>query len=175
MNVQAAALGKATRASANSVEWWLAATLPVLSAAVDANWILSTQLRPLYSLTAPEWDLAAKQQVVWSLSAGRGWSSSFDNGNDFLAIHLEPILLPVAAIEKLWPSPIVLLLVSAIGLAATAPAAFLMLRALLPDHPARTWLALRLSTPMPFWFATQEAAAYQFHPENIALALAMLA
>jgi len=175
MNAQATALRHATRASGQSLEWWLAATLPVASAVIGFVWILGTQLRRLFGLTAPAWDLATTQQVVWSLSAGQGWSSSFDSGNDFLGIHMEPVLLLIAAIEKLWPSPVGLLVISAIGLAATAPAAFLMLRAMLPDHPARTWLALALSIPMPFWAATQGAAAFQFHPENIALALAMLA
>ena len=138
-------------------------------------WILHTQLQRLYGLTAPAWDLGQSQQLLWSLVSGHGWASSYEYDRNFLGIHLEPILFPIAGIEWLWPHPAVPLVVSAIGLAATAPAAFLMLRALLGEHPWAKWLALALAIPIPFWAATQEAARDQFHPENLALALAMLA
>lgn len=146
-----------------------------LSAILAFAWILKTQLDRLYGLTAPSWDLGQEQQLLWSIATGHGWASSYEGGENFLGIHLEPILLPIAALERLWPTPVVPLAVAASGLAATAPAAFLMLRALLPDHPGRTWLALALAIPMPYWAATQEAARNQFHPETLALALAMLA
>jgi len=50
-----------------------------------------------------------------------------------------------------------------------------MLRALLPDRSSTAWLALAVAAPIPFWAATQDAAGAQFHPENLALAFAMLA
>jgi uncharacterized membrane protein len=138
-------------------------------------WILRTQLLRLDGLTAPGWDLGQTQQLLWSLAGGRGWASSFEYGHNFLGLHMEPILLLVAGVERFWPTPTVPLVFSAIGLAATAPSAYLMLRALIGPWPAGTWLALALAAPMPFWAATQEAARDQFHPENLALALAMLA
>ena len=144
-------------------------------AALAFAWILRTQLQRLYGLTAPSWDLGQSQQVLWSLAAGHGWSSSFENGRNFLGIHLELVFLPLAGVEWIWPSPVVPLVASALGLAATAPAAYLMLRALIPEQPASRWLALALAAPIPFWASTQEAARDQFHPENLALALAMLA
>jgi uncharacterized membrane protein len=146
-----------------------------LSSLLAFAWILHTQLQRLYGLTAPSWDTAQEQQLVWSLASGNGWASSYEQGTNFLGIHLEPALLVVAAAERLWMNPAVPLIFAAAGLAATAPAAFLMLRALLPDRPGSTWLALALAAPMPFWAATQEAASDQFHPETMALALAMLA
>jgi uncharacterized membrane protein len=159
--------------------WALSTTLPAVSLAVSSTiafaWILHTQLQRLYGLTAPAWDLAQGQQLLWSLAGGHGWASSFEGGKNFLGIHLELILLPIAAVERIWPHPAVPLIFSAIGLAATAPAAFLMFRALLPERPAAMWLALALAAPIPFWAATQEAARDQFHPENLALAPAMLA
>jgi uncharacterized membrane protein len=103
---------------------------------------------------------------------------------------MEPILLLVAGVERFWPNSTVPLVFSALGLAATAPATYLLLRAVMPvghPHPAlradfpalrgsqQSWLALALAAPIPFWAATQEAARDQFHPENLALALAMLA
>jgi uncharacterized membrane protein len=153
---------------------WLALTLASSSLLAFA-WILRTQLERLYGLTAPVWDLGQGQQLLWSLASGHGWVSSFEEGHNFLGVHLELVLLPIAGVERLWLNPAVPLIFSAAGLAATAPAAFLMLRALLPERPASTWLALALAAPMPFWAATQEAARDQFHPENLALALAMLA
>jgi uncharacterized membrane protein len=153
---------------------WPALVL-ALSALLAFAWILRTQLQRLYGLTAPSWDTAQGQQLIWSLANGHGWASSYEQGANFLGIHLELALLPIAAVERLWLQPAVPLVFAAAGLAATAPAAFLMLRALLPERPGRTWLALALAAPMPFWAATQEAARDQFHPETMALAMAMLA
>jgi uncharacterized membrane protein len=153
----------------------MATTAPLAAAAIAFVWILNAQLLRLFSVSAPSWDLGFHQQILWSLANGHGWTSSFEYGHNFVGIHLEPILLPIAAIEHLWPSPVVPLVFAAAGLAATAPAAFLMFRALLPDGPAGRWLALGLAIPMPFWAATQQAGAEQFHPEHMALPFAMLA
>jgi uncharacterized membrane protein len=129
----------------------------------------------LYGMTASAWDLAYDQQIIWNISVGQGFYSSFARAN-FLGIHLELIFVFIAAIEKLWPNPAVLLIFSAAGLAATAPAGYLFFRSLLPaDRPASPWLAIALATPIPFWAATQEAGRDFFHPENMALALALLA
>jgi uncharacterized membrane protein len=149
--------------------------ITALSALIAFGWILSTQLQRLFGMTAPSWDAAQEQQLIWSIASGHGWTSSYDAGGNFLGIHLTLVLLPIAAIERLWLHPAVPLVFAAAGLAATAPAAFLMLRAVLPERPATTWLALALAAPMPFWAATQEAARDQFHPETMSLALAMLA
>jgi uncharacterized membrane protein len=146
-----------------------------MSSLLAFAWILHAQLQRLYGLTAPVWDLGQGQQLIWSLANGHGWTSSFELGHNFLGVHIELVFLPIAAVERFWPNPSVPLVFSAAGLAATAPAAFLMLRALVPPRPASTWLALALAAPMPFWAASQEAARDQFHPENLALALAMLA
>jgi hypothetical protein len=79
--------------------------------------------------------------------------------------------LVLGAVEKLWPSPAVLLIVSAAGVAATAPAAFLFFRALFPpDRVESPWFAVALSAPIPFW-----AAIDPFDTENIALPLALIA
>ena len=146
-----------------------------LSSVVAFAWILDTQLERLYGLTAPAWDLGQSQQVIWSVASGNGWASAYENGRNFLGIHLELVFLPLAWLERLWMTPVVPLAASAVGLAAIAPAAYLFLRALLPKEPGARWLALALAAPMPFWAATQEAARDQFHPENLALALALMA
>src|SRR5438477_400538 len=82
----------------------------------------------------------------------------------------------IAAIEKLWPSPTVLLIFSSAGLAGAGPAAYLFFRAILPaDRRESPWLAVALSAPVPFWAAIQESARDFFHPENMALPFALLA
>jgi uncharacterized membrane protein len=160
---------------ARPVAWWIFPTVPLVSAAIAFAWILRGELMRLYGMTAPAWDIAYDQQVIWNVSIGQGFYSSFARAN-FLGIHFELIFVPIAAIEKLWPSPAVLLIIGAAGLAATAPAAYLFFRSMLPaDRTESPWLAIALSTPIPFWAAIQDAAGDFFHPENIALALAMLA
>lgn len=155
--------------------WWVFPAVPLLAAAVAFTWTLHGELQRLYGMTGSAWDLAYDQQVIWNISQGHGFYSSFARAN-FLGIHFELILAVLAAIERLWPSPIVLLIFSSAGLAATAPAAYLFFRALLPaDRSESAWIAVALSAPIPFWAAIQEAARDFFHPENMALALALLA
>src|ERR1700682_6374030 len=168
------AQGRAVRMRARALLTTWSFLALAISSVVAFVWILHTQLQRLYGLTAPVWDLGQGQQLIWSLANGHGWTSSFELGHNFLGVHIELVFLPIAAVERCGPNPSVPLVFSALGLAATAPAAFLMLRALLPPRTASTWLALALAAPMPFWAAIQEAARDQFHPENLALAPAML-
>ena len=175
MAVEAVQPRALTRAETRAEAWWVFPAVPLLAAAIAFAWTMHAELQRMYGMTALAWDLAYDQQVVWDITQGHGFYSSFARAN-FLGIHLEPILLLLAAVEKVWPSPIVLLIFGTAGLAATGPAAYLFFRALLPaDKPASPWLAVALATPIPFWAAMQEAASDFFHPENMALALALLA
>src|ERR1700738_4626854 len=154
--------------------WWIGPTIPLIGAAIAFAWTLHAELQRLYGMTGSAWDFAYDQQVIWNVSVGQGFYTSFARAN-FLGIHFELIFVVLAAVEKLWPHPAVLLIFSSAGLAATAPAAYLFFRALLPaDRPASPWLAIALATPIPFWAAIQEAGRGFFHPENVALALALL-
>ena len=137
-------------------------------------WILHAELQRMYGMTSPAWDLAYDQQVIWNFTQGRGFYSSYANA-DFLGIHFELIFVAIGVIEKLWPSPVVLLAISASGLASTAPAAYLFFRTMLPEGRISPWLAAALSSTLPFWAATQEAARDFFHPETMALTFALLA
>jgi uncharacterized membrane protein len=149
--------------------------LPMLAAALAFTWTLHGELQRMYGMTSEAWDLAYDQQVIWGITQGQWFYSSFARAN-FLGIHFELIFVVLAAIEKLWPSPTVLLIFSSAGLAAAGPAAYLFFRAILPaDRPASPWLAVALSAPIPFWAAVQESARDFFHPENLALPLALLA
>jgi len=175
MAVEAAQARPVPRAETRAEAWWVYPAVPLLGAAIAFAWSMHAQLERAYGMTALAWDLAYDQQVVWEITQGHGFYSSFARAN-FLGIHLEPILLAPAAVEKLWPSPIVLLIFGAAGLAAAGPAAYFFFRAMLPaDRPASRWLAVALATPVPFWAATQQAAGDFFHPENMALAFALFA
>jgi uncharacterized membrane protein len=175
MTVGAVRIGVAEREQARGEAWWMFAAVPMLTAAVGFTWMLRGMLQRAYGMTGEAWDLAYDQQVVWNIAQGHGFYSSFARG-DFLGIHLEPIFVVLAAIEKFWPSPTVPLILASAGLAAAAPAAYLFFRAVLPaDRAESPWLAVALAAPIPFWAATQEAARDFFHPENMALALALLA
>src|SRR5579864_2338601 len=174
MTVEALRLG-ADRDRTRTETRWLFPTVPLLAAAIAFAWTLHGELQRLYGMTGSAWDFAYDQQVIWNIANGNGFYSSFARAN-FLGIHFELIFAVLAAVEKLWANPAVLLIFSSAGLAAAGPAAFLFFRSLLPDdRPESPWLAIALSAPIPFWAAIQEAARDFFHPENMALALALLA
>src|ERR1700730_7138183 len=159
----------------SALAWWIGPTPPLGAAAIAFAWILHAELLRLYGMTGSAWDFAYDQQVIWNVSVGQGFYSSFAREN-FLGIHFELVFVVLAAVEKFWPHPAVLLIFSSAGLAATAPAAYLFFRSMLPaDRPESPWLAVALSVPIPFWAAIQEAALAFFHPENMALALALFA
>src|SRR6202521_1106634 len=175
MSVEAIRVAENDRDEPRPVAWWIFPTVPLVAAAVAFAWTLQGELSRVYGMTGSAWDLAYDQQVIWNISVGQGFYSSFAHAN-FLGIHFELIFVALAAVEPVWASPAVLLIFSSAGLAATAPAAYLFLRALLTaDRPASPWLAVALSAPIPFWAAIQEAARDFFHPENMALAFALLA
>ncbi|HXM71918.1 MAG TPA: DUF2079 domain-containing protein [Candidatus Dormibacteraeota bacterium] len=175
MSVEAIRVAENDRDEPRPVAWWIFPTVPLVAAAVAFAWTLQGELSRVYGMTGSAWDLAYDQQVIWNISVGQGFYSSFAHAN-FLGIHFELIFVALAAVETVWASPAVLLIFSSAGLAATAPAAYLFFRALLPaDRPASPWLAVALSAPIPFWAAIQEAARDFFHPENMALAFALLA
>src|SRR6202158_253688 len=175
MSVEAVSVAENDRDEPRPVAWWIFPTVPLVAAAVAFAWTLQGELSRVYGMTGSAWDLAYDQQVIWNISVGQGFSASFARAN-FLAIHFELIFVLLAAVEKLWPNPAVLLIFSSPGLAATAPAGYLFFRSLLPaDRPASPWLAVALAAPIPFWAAIQEGARDFFHPENMALAFALLA
>src|ERR1700681_1597631 len=175
MTVEAMRITENQRDESRPVAWWIFPTMPLVAAAIAFAWTLRAELMRTYGMTGSAWDLAYDQQVIWNVSVGQGFSSSFARAN-FLGIHFELIFVVLAAVEKLWANPAVLLIFSSAGLAATAPAAYLFFRSLLPDDRSGSpWLAVALSAPIPFWASIQEAARDFFHPENMALALAMLA
>src|SRR5712692_4500452 len=132
MAVESARISTLQRDETRTEAWWIFPTGPLLAAAIAFTWTLHGELQRLYGMTGSAWDFGYDQQVIWNISQGQGFYTSFARAN-FLGIHFELIFVLLAAVEKFWPSPI------------------------------------------PFWAAIQEAARDFFHPENMALALALLA
>jgi uncharacterized membrane protein len=175
MTVEAIGISAQQRRASRTIASWMLPALPLIAAAIAFTWTLRGELGRLYGMTGSAWDLAYDQQVIWNVSVGQGFYTSFARA-DFLGIHFELIFVVLAAVEKFWANPAVLLIFSSAGLAATAPAGYLFFRSLLPAERAESpWLAAALSIPIPFWAAIQEAARDFFHPENMAFALALLA
>jgi uncharacterized membrane protein len=175
MTVGATAIRGAEREESTPMPRWILPAIPVVAAVIAFIWTLQGELGRLYGMTGSAWDFAYDQQVIWNVSVGQGFYTSFARA-DFLGIHFELIFFVLAAVEKFWAHPAVLLIFSSAGLAATAPAGYLFFRSLLPaDRAESPWLAVALSAPIPFWAAIQEAARDFFHPENMALAIALLA
>ncbi len=128
--------GSSERANARSLSW-IAPALTLVAAATAFAWTLDADLQRLYGMTSSAWDLAYDQQVIWNVSVGQGFYSSFARAN-FLGIHFELIFAVLAVVEKVWESPVVLLIFTSAGLAATAPAAYLFFRAILPEGRAES-------------------------------------
>jgi uncharacterized membrane protein len=131
-------------------------------------------LRRAQALDLPAYDNAFFQQVVWNVGHGGGFSAGFFPA-DFLGLHFSPLLVLPAFLELAWPDPRLLSLLHALALSASAPAAFLFLRALLGDRARGDWVAAALAAPLPFWAELQQAARAGFHTEALALPLVLLA
>jgi uncharacterized membrane protein len=150
-------------------------TLAPAAAAVAGFALVATELLGRAdTLQLPAYDTAFFEQLVWNLGHGRGLASGFFGG-DFLGLHFSPLLALPAALELAWPDARLLALLHAAALASSAPAAFLLLRALLAGRPGGDVAAAALAAPLPLWPALQWAGYAGFHTEALALPLVLLA
>jgi Predicted membrane protein (DUF2079) len=150
-----------------------AAAAPVAAAGAAFAVMAWTLLRRADALQVPAYDTAFFEQLVWNLGHGRGFASGYFSGN-FLGLHFSPLLVLPAALELAWPDARLLGLLNAAALALTAPAAYLLLRALLADRPGAGVAAAALAAPLPVWPALQWAARAGFHTEALALPVVLL-
>jgi uncharacterized membrane protein len=148
--------------------------LPAAAAGLAFGMAAVSLLRRAEALDLPAYDNAFFEQVVWNLGHGRGFSGTFFPA-DFLGLHFSPLLALPALLELAWPGGELLILLHSLALAATAPAAFLFLRALAGDRPNGGWAAAALAAPVPFWAEIQQAARAGFHTEALALPALLLA
>ncbi len=142
------------------------------TATVWAASLLSTRVA---GLTAPPYDLAFFQQIVWNVGQSGQWVSNFHQGS-FLGLHFSPILVVPALFERLvWPDVRVLTSIHAITVGAFIPAAFLFLRAGLRPSRFAGAIAAALAIPIPIWGAVQDVIRSDFHPEVSGVVLALFA
>ncbi len=156
----------------------LTASLPLIVAVAAGfggfAWMTWLGWRRAEGLATNAFDQAYFQQLVWSIGHGRGFHSSFNPG-DFLGLHFSPLLVVPAFLELAWPDARVLTLLQAAALGAAAPAAFLLIRAVLGRGRAAVWLALALAAPLPIWPVMQQQVRAGFHTEALALPFVLLA
>lgn len=160
------------RAAATLIIPSLLVGMATIAAAV---WVAALLLNRVDGLSAPPYDLAFFQQIIWSVADRGLWISSFHEGS-FLGLHFSPILLVPAVIEGLvGPDVRVLNLLHALSVAALIPTAFLFLRALLRPSRFGPALAAVLSIGIPVWGTMQDVIRSDFHPETAGIGLALLA
>jgi predicted membrane protein DUF2079 len=149
-----------------------AVVLPVVAGVGAAALFAWSLLSRSDALLLPAYDTAFFQQVVWNLGHGGGFASGFFPAS-LLGLHMEPLLVVPALLERAWPDARLLGVLDAVALGAAAPAAYLFLDALVGR--AGGWLAAALAAPIPLWAETQWAAWAGFHTEALALPLVLLA
>lgn len=144
--------------------------LPLAASAAFFGAVAVALLWRAERLQVPAYDTAFFEQLVWNAGHGRGFASGYYDAN-FLGLHFSPLLVVAGALERASPDARILLLFGAAGLALSAPAAYLFLRALLGDRGP--WLAAGLAALLPLTMAVQNAAGAGFHTEELALPLVL--
>ena len=151
------------------------AFLAVAAGLAATGWVSVLLVGRVDGLSAPPYDLAFFQQVIWNVGHNGQWVSSFHQGS-FLGLHFSPILVVPALIERLiWADARVLSLFHAAAVGALVPAAFLFLRAALRPSRAAGALAAALAIAIPVWGTSQDVIRSDFHPETVGVGLALLA
>jgi uncharacterized membrane protein len=149
--------------------------LVLLAAGAYAAWVATLLVGRVAGLSAPPYDLAFFQQVVWNVGDSGRWISSFNQGS-FLGVHFSPILVVPALAERLLgPDVRILSVLHAIAFGALVPAIYLLVRAVLRPSAAAEPIAAALAMGLPLTGALQEVARSDFHPETAGVALALLA
>src|SRR4029077_18259094 len=98
MAVESAQITPGQAPETRSEAWWIFPTVPLVAAAIAFTWTLHGELQRLYGMTGSAWDFGYAQQVIWNLSQGQGFYTSFARAN-FLGIHFELIFVLLAAVE----------------------------------------------------------------------------
>jgi uncharacterized membrane protein len=144
------------------------ATVPAAAGALWAVLLAAWGLGLHRRLAVPAYDTAYFQQLVWGITHGHVFRASFLGGS-FLGLHFSPILVLPALVELVLPGAGTLTVLSAISLGLAVPAAYLALRAILPEGHTSQLLAAALAVALPLSPPLQEAAWSGFHPEILAL------
>ncbi len=152
-----------------------AALLAMAVGLASGTWVAAVLLWRVDTLSAPPYDLAFFQQVIWNVGNTGQWVSGFNQGS-FLGLHFSPALVVPALVERfVWHDVRTLNLFMAVALGAFVPAAFLFLRAALWPARISSPLAAGLTLGIPVWGAMQQVVRADFHPETFGVVLALLA
>ncbi|MCS7001925.1 MAG: DUF2079 domain-containing protein, partial [Dehalococcoidia bacterium] len=117
-------------------------------------------------------DLGNMDQAVWNTSQGRWFEfSNWEGGRTRLAAHVEPILIPIAQIYRVFSGPETLLVLQAIIISLGALPAFWLARdRLRNDFAAITFASAYLLAP-----ELEAATLSDFHPVSLATSFLMFA
>lgn len=126
---------------------------------------------------ATAFDLGNMDQVIWNTLHGRPFQFT-NQAIDWygppnrLAVHVEPILVPISLLYALRADPRALLIFQTLVLAAGAPAVFLLTRRYLPSWPllAAVMAGAYLLSP-----ALIGINIFDFHPDSLATPLLLYA
>ncbi len=110
-------------------------------------------------------DMGNLNQAIWNTAHGDWFRQTNQPGaTSRLALHVEPIILAIAALYRLWPGPPFLLILQAVVVALGAvPLYFLAEREI-----RSRWLALLLACTWLAMPAIQAANWNEFHPVTLA-------
>src|SRR5579875_1620358 len=117
---------------------------------------------------ATAFDLGNMDQVIWNTIHGRPFQFT-NQAIDWygppnrLAVHVEPILLPISLLYLLYADPRTLLIFQTLVLVAGAPAVFLISRRYLPSWPI---LATVMSAAYLLSPALLGLNIFDFHPDS---------
>ena len=124
----------------------------------------------LYSIFAfkffhyPARDLGEYVQVVWNLSKGRLPESTIKPTFNYFGLYFQPILVLISCVFRLWPTPILLLILQSVAIALGGLSIYWLAGAELKDSLA----SLLLTASYFLFFGIQNALAFGFYPISLA-------
>ncbi len=118
-------------------------------------------------------DMGNLNQTIWNLAHGNGFrlTNQQPDVTNRLSLHVEPILLPIALLYRLYPTPELLLVLQAIVVALGA----LPLFALARQRRLGDWMGLVFGVAFLLNPAIQSANWLEFHPLTLAPTFLMAA
>jgi uncharacterized membrane protein len=175
--VGALAIDELVQSGRRATRWTRAVATPTgfvyCSAAVWAvAFAVLATLRHLAFATA-RYDLGNMVQAVWSTGHGRFLETTSGDGVQFtrLGAHFDPILALFAPLWWLWPSPLLLLVVQALALAAGALPVYWLGRKHLPSPTHAAWFAAAYLLYAPLQWLPMD----DFHPIALGVPLLLFA
>ncbi len=124
------------------------------------------------SFNTNAFDLGNMDQAVWNTAQGRWFQfTNWEGGTSRLAAHVEPILIPISLLYRLYSSPATLLVLQSVVISLGAlPAFWLAREKLRNDFAAVSFASAYLLAP-----ALEVANLHDFHPVALASSLLLFA